>query len=100
MADRPIPLKVRRGSAVLGEHVLTWRKMQNLTAEQVAERAGISRTTLRKVERGDPGVGLGVVLGVVNALGQLDRLVGALDPYETDLGRARADDRLPQRVRR
>jgi hypothetical protein len=29
----------------------------------------------------------------------LDQAVGALDPYETDLGRARADQRLPQRVR-
>jgi len=32
-------------------------------------------------------------------LGQLDRLVEALDPYGTDLGRARADQVLPTRVR-
>jgi hypothetical protein len=40
------------------------------------------------------------VLQVARALGQLDRIVAALDPYETDLGRARADALLPQRVRR
>jgi hypothetical protein len=32
-------------------------------------------------------------------LGVLDLLVPALDPYETELGRARADQALPQRVR-
>jgi hypothetical protein len=37
---------------------------------------------------------------VARALGVLDRVVGAFDPYETDLGRARADEVLPKRVRR
>lgn len=100
MAKRPLPVRVRRSAQELGDHLLAWRKLQNLTAEQVAERAGITRTTLRRLERGDPGVGLDVFLMVARALGQLDRLVAALDPYETDLGRARADETLPQRVRR
>jgi hypothetical protein len=39
-------------------------------------------------------------LNVLRALGQLDRVVTVLDPYETELGRARADQALPQRVRR
>ena len=73
---------------------------QGLTAEQLAERAGINRGTLRRLEHGDPAVGSGVLLSVLRALGQLDRVVEALDPYETDLGRARADESLPQRVRR
>ena len=99
MASRPLSMRVRRSAAELGEHLTTWRKLQNLTAEQVAERAGITRGTLRRLEHGDPAVGLGVTLGVARALGQLDRLVTALDPYETDLGRARADEKLPTRVR-
>lgn len=41
-----------------------------------------------------------MLLGVLRALGQLDALGKALDPYETDFGRARADQALPQRVRR
>ena len=39
-------------------------------------------------------------LNVLRALGRLDDAVTALDPYETDLGRARADQVLPKRVRR
>lgn len=98
-AIRPLPVRVRRSASVLGEHLTTWRKLQRLTAEQVAERAGIDRGTLRRLEHGDPGVSLGTALSVARALGQLDRLIGALDPYETDLGRARADEQLPTRVR-
>ncbi len=100
MAARPPPVSVRRSADRLGEHLVAWRKLQGLTAAQVSERAGISRTTLRRLEHGDPGVGMAVFLKVSRALGQLDRVVEALDPYETDLGRARADWNLPQRVRR
>jgi hypothetical protein len=52
-----------------------------------------------RVERGDGAVSLDVVLRVLNALGILDSLPKALDPYETDIGRLRADDQLPARVR-
>lgn len=100
MATRPPSIRVRRAAAQLGEHVVTWRKLQSLTAEQLAERAGISRGTLRRLEHGDPAVGAGVLLSVLRALGQLDRVVDALDPYGTDLGRARAEETLPRRVRR
>jgi len=65
--------------------------VQGLTAEQVAERAGISPLTLRKVETGDTGVRFEAVLQVARALGVLDPMVDAIDPLQTDLGRARAD---------
>ncbi len=46
------PLVVTRGLRLTGEQIVTWRKLQGLTAEQVAERAGISRNTLRSIEQG------------------------------------------------
>ena len=100
MAGRKLPANARRAAQDLGEHVRTWRKLHQLTAQQVAERAGISRPTLRKLETGDPSVGLDVFLMVARALGQMDRVVTSMDPYETDLGRARADWNHPKRVRR
>jgi transcriptional regulator with XRE-family HTH domain len=99
MATRPQPIRTRRAAQQLGDQLTAWRKLQRLTAQQVAERAGIDRGTLRRLEHGEPSVGLDTFLNVVRALGQLDRVVTALDPYETDLGRARADDVLPKRVR-
>lgn len=99
MVKRPVPIRVRRAAETMGEQLVTWRKLLNLTAQQVSERASVDRKTLRRLEHGDPGVGFDVFLNVLRALGQLDRVVEVLDPYETDLGRARADDALPKRVR-
>jgi transcriptional regulator with XRE-family HTH domain len=96
---RPVSSRVKAGAASIGEQMVAWRKLQGLTAAQVAERAGIARTTLRRVEAGDVGVSMQAFLSTARALGVLDAVVKALDPYETDLGRARADEALPKRVR-
>ena len=39
------------------------------------------------------------LLRVARALGALDMMVSALDPYATDWGRLRAQETLPERVR-
>ena len=70
-----------------------------LTAQQVAERAGITRTTLRKIETGDPGVSFRNVAQVLRALGVLDQVVEAIDPLGGDIGRLRADSLTKKRAR-
>jgi len=99
MVSRPTSRRVIAAARDIGEQLVVWRKMLGLTTAQVADRAGIARGTLARIEHGDPGVSLAGFLSVVQALGQLDRVVDAVDPYETDLGRARADQVLPKRVR-
>ena len=92
-------MKTVRAGHDLGEHLRSWRKLQGLTIEQVAQRAGVNRNTVSKLEHGEVSVGLDVLLNVARALGQIDQLVHAMDPYESVLGRARADEILPKRVR-
>ena len=94
-----VPLAVARGLRVLGEHVSTWRKLQRLTAAQVAERAGISRDTLRTIEHGTGTASTENLLRVLRVLGILDPVISASDPYQTDVGKLRADEILPKRVR-
>lgn len=53
----------------LGENIKLARLRRDLTAEQVAERAGIGRSTLVKVEKGDKGVAIGTYLKVLFTLG-------------------------------
>ena len=93
------PIPVGRALRVLGEHVSTWRKLNRLTAAQVAERANISRDTLRAIEQGRGTVSTENLLRVLRILGIMDEVVKAADPYETDVGRLRMDEILPKRVR-
>ena len=99
MAAKPTPVRVQRAASDIGGQLAAWRRMLNLTAVHVAERAHVSRDTLRRLEHGDPAVSFQTVLGVARALGALDRVVDALDPFQTDLGRARTSAALPKRVR-
>ena len=93
------PMPVRRALRDLGSHLRAWRKLRGLTQEQLAERAGVNRRTVVRMERGDGEVRTEILLRIVHALGVLDRVPRALDPYETDVGRLRADEQLPERVR-
>jgi transcriptional regulator with XRE-family HTH domain len=95
----PSPLPVRRTLRDFGSHLQAWRKLRGLTQGQLAERAGVNRRTVGRVERGDGEVRTEILLRIAHALGILDRLPQALDPYETDVGRLRADEELPKRVR-
>ncbi len=92
------PVAVARALDGMGRDVTIWRKLRRLTVEQVADRAGVSRSTVMRLEGGQ-GASLENLLRVARALGVLDLLTGALDPYATDVGRLRADEELPTRVR-
>lgn len=96
---RPVPYRTKKAAEDLGGHLAAWRKLLGLTLQQVAERADTTRHTVSRLERGDTTVGMDIFLNVVRALGVLDEVVSAVDPYETPFGRARADQALPKRVR-
>jgi transcriptional regulator with XRE-family HTH domain len=101
-SGRPVgttPQSVRRALRAVAGDVAVWRKLRGLTQAQLADRAGVSLNTLRRLEGGDGGVSLENVLRILRALGVLDSVPRALDPYETDVGRLRSEERLPQRVR-
>lgn len=97
--DKRTPVAVTRALGRLGEDLGKWRRLRQLTAVQVADRAGVSRDTVLRAEKG-AGISLENLLRIARALGVLDQLTGALDPYATDVGRLRADESLPMRVRR
>ena len=52
----------------IGENIKLARKRRKLTAEQVAERAGIHRATLHRVEKGDPSVAIGIYFNILKVL--------------------------------
>lgn len=72
-----------------GENLKLARLRRKYSADSVAQRAGITRRTLSKVEQGDPGVALGVYARVMQVL----RLEGDLSLLAVDdvLGRKLQD---------
>ncbi len=66
----------------------------------MAERASISRTTLVKVEKGDPGASMGVYARVLFVLGMAERLGELADVRSDILGLELEEEALPQRIRR
>lgn len=57
----------------MGGQIKLARLRRNLSTELVAERAGISRASLWKVEKGDPSVAMGIYAAVLHALNNMDR---------------------------
>jgi transcriptional regulator with XRE-family HTH domain len=91
--------KIDRQISDFGRHVRGWRMVLGLTAQQVAERADITRDTLRKIESGNPNVNFSNVAQVLRALGVLDQTVDAIDPLNSDIGRLRAGNLTKKRAR-
>lgn len=51
----------RTALAMLGNLIRIGRIERRMTAKELAERTGISRTTLARIEKGDPGPEVGIV---------------------------------------
>ncbi len=102
MARKPsttLPLPVQRALRKLGADIHAARLRRRIAAAILAERASISRTTLHKVEKGDPGVSLGIYATVLFVLGLLDRLADLADLKNDSVGLELEDEKLPQRIR-
>ncbi len=67
--------------------------------EIVAQRAATSRLTVARIEKGDPGVGMGIVAAVLQALDLLDRFENVADASTDEVGQFIALDELPKRAR-
>lgn len=98
MREGQSPRAVRAAMARIGEHLATWRRLRHLTAREVADRADVGISTVLRMERGE-GATVENLLKVARALGILDQVTTVWDPFATDVGRLRADQALPERVR-
>lgn len=97
MAGRT-PSAVTRALRDLGGHLRSWRKLNGVTQALLAERANVSVPTVQAAEAGRP-VSSQNLARILWVLGVLDVVVGSADPLNSDVGRLRADQLLPQRVR-
>ena len=82
----------------MGEQIRLARLRRHLSAELVAERAGISRMTLSNIEKGSPSVAIGSYAAVLHALNGMDKDL-LLVAKDDELGRKLQDLELPTRRR-
>lgn len=90
----------QEAAALLGKSIRLGRRERRLTAQDLADRAGITRTTLRKIENGDMKSEVGLVFEVATLVG-----VKLFDAAPASIGSysERIDDRialLPKTVRK
>ena len=90
--------RMQKQLSLVGEQIKLARLRRGYSVDIISERAGISRTTLWKVEKGDPVVAFGVYAKVLSAIGlphDIEQLA-----RDDELGRLIQDSKLLGKRRR
>ncbi|MGH9351056.1 MAG: hypothetical protein ACRD2G_02675 [Terriglobia bacterium] len=94
-----LPIPVKHALRKLGHDLRDARRRRRIPVAIAAQRASISRTTLVKIEKGDPGVALGIYATVLFVMGMVERLADLADPKNDAVGLQLEEEHLPQRIR-
>lgn len=97
MTNLPVP--VIKALRKLGQDINDARRRRRIAIELMAERAGLSRATIGKIEKGDPTTSMGGYAAVLFVLGMERRLSDLVDSVHDLIGRRLEDEKLPQRIR-
>lgn len=99
LAMDALPGPVGNALAALGENIRLARIRRRLRMADLAGKVMVSVPTLRRVERGDPGVAIGVYLTALWALGMGSEVRRIAAPEADQSALALDLSQLPQRVR-
>jgi DNA-binding XRE family transcriptional regulator len=94
-----LPIPVVRALNKLGADIRDARRRRRISTATMAQRASISRTTLAKVEKGDPGVQFGIYATILFVLGLTGRIGELADVRHDQAGLELEEEHLPQRIR-
>lgn len=94
-----LPISVRGELIRLGDSLKKARLRRRLKMVTVADRAGISRETLAKIQKGDSGVAIGSYAAVIFALGLGTEWMRLAEIPKDKVGMALDEDRIPRRAR-
>lgn len=99
LSERSYPTPVKKALKKLGEDIRIARIRRRIPMELMAKRASISRTTLTKIEKGDPSVAFGTYAIVIFILGLISNLENLIDAVKDELGFDLELENLPRRIR-
>ena len=97
-APSTLPRAARHALVKLGQDIVVARKKRRISTVSMAERAFISRSTLAKIEKGDPTASIGAYVTVLAILGLVEGVGELADRSKDVLGLDIEEDRLPQRI--
>lgn len=83
----------------LGERLREARLRRNWTQAQTADKAGLSESSVKKVESGTPRITMSAYLALLDVFGQPDAFDGVLAPGDDTLGEALGRAAVRQRAR-
>lgn len=66
---RPFSRVGRQAITLLGRQIKLARKQRRMTAQELADRAGVSRGLVQRIEKGDPGCQIGAVFETAAIVG-------------------------------
>lgn len=95
-----LPLPVTHSLRKLGRDLALARRKRQISTADMAARLFVSRSTLWRLENGDPNVSIGTLATAAFILQMHDRLANLAAPSEDSLGLALDEERLPKRIRR
>lgn len=99
MTKTTLPIPVQKALRKLGQDISDSRRRRRIPVALMTERAGLSKATLGKIEKGDPSVSLGGYASVLFVLGLTDRLADMADAVHDTVGRQLDEENLPKRIR-
>jgi transcriptional regulator with XRE-family HTH domain len=94
-----LPIPVARALRKLGRDIKDARRRRRIAMSIVAERASVSKSTLIRVERGDPNVSIGSYATVLFVMGMAERLADLVDAKNDPVGLRLEEENLPKRIR-
>lgn len=94
-----LPIPVTRALRKLGQDINDARRRRRITIQLMAERANLSRSTVGKIERGNPTTSMASYATVIFILGMDKRLADLVDSAHDLIGRRLEDENLPKRIR-
>ena len=94
-----LPISVQTALRKFGSDIRVARIRRRVPMQLMATRVSISRSTLARVERGDPGVGLGTYAIILDELGIGERVASLAEVSSDRIGQRLEEQRLPKRVR-
>ena len=94
-----LPIQSQEALTQIGQNIKEARLKRRISTVLMAQKTGLTRVTIGRIEKGNPNVSIGAYALVIFMLGLTDKLKTLLDPFQDKEGINLERQRYPQRIR-